>query len=370
MLIAAVDNRIGEVLRGTIRLIVKRRVLIAGLTAEWVGQEEARFGSGEYTARTQYRSPTGKTAVLGRTTLEAGLHEYPITLPIPGNTSPSYSGRRCSTRHLVNIHLQIPWWLDRHAGFEIPVALTQGAQKYPGEPMVFASRDGGPQAKKPYVEGSLAADVVAPGDVLRGAVALLNTAHNRYTRVGVALIGTETLNDHRRREQREAHRLSVEIETPRPAEGASFPFALRLPETVAPSASATLWSLHWSFEVVARVRLGRDESLSVPITIAPAHLRSQAPLQLQAPQVGSARQRAIWEAVARTQGLEYSGSSMRTVVGEVDLDITRLHRGRGGWSLVARLSFASLRLEARIRQSSVTRGTFFGGMKLVEGTWD
>ncbi len=369
VLLAQSGIRTGELLRATVRILAKRRVQISGLSAEWIGQEEARFGSGEYTVRKKYRAPEGRVQILGETVLEAGDHEHTLDLVVPANMSPSYSGRRCSTRHTLALRLHLSWWIDRRKSFELSVEMASNTIRYPGEPLVFASRKGGLEARKAYVEGSLATDVVAPGDVLRGAIALLNTEYNRYTKVTISLVGTEVLHDRRRHEQREVRRLSVDIDTRSPAEGESFPFGLQLPMNLAPSARAALWSLIWSFEVIARVRLGRDESISVPITVAPAHLHLEAPMQLEAPRVGSARQRALWQAVAAAQEMESFGTKMQSAVDDVSLEIERQQVGRRGWSLVATLRFPSLGLDACIRESSLLRGTSFGGMKVLGGTW-
>ena len=367
VLLAQSGIRVGEPLRATVRITVKRCVQIRRLSAEWIAKEEARFGSGDYTVQKKYRMPGGPIDVLGETVLEAGTHEHIVELKVPPNISPSYSGRRCSTRHMVVLRLHIPWWLDRKRTFELPVEMATDSVRFPGEPIVFASRKAGLEARKPYVEGSLGSDVVVPGDVLRGAVALLNTEHNRYTRVTVSLIGTEVLQDRRRQEQREVRRLSVDIETRNPAEGESFSLGLRLPRNLAPSAKGALWSLRWSFEVIAKIRLGRDESIAVPVTVAPAHLHSERALLLPAPRVGSARQQALWQAVAASQSMECFGSKMQTVIDGVSLEIERQQVGRRGWSLIATLRFPSLRLGACIKEASLLKGTGFGGMRVLEG---
>ena len=63
----------------------------------------------------------------------------------------------------------------------------------------------------------MAGDVLVPGEILRGAFALLNTDYNRYTRVTVSLVGTEYLHFQGRREEREVRRLSIEVDTSLPA---------------------------------------------------------------------------------------------------------------------------------------------------------
>ena len=369
-MLAPPEIRIGAELRARVRLLVKRPVRITSLSAEWIGLEEARFGSGHDTARMKYRISAGPLRVLSKTTLEAGEHEYALQMAVPANMPPSYSGQRCSTRHQLSIRLCIPWWFDRETSFELPVEPAASSASHAGEPIVFASREGGPEAKKAYVEGSLASNAMAAGDVLQGAVALLNTEHNRYSKITASLIGTETLHHHRKRERHEARRLSVDIDVKNPGEGESIAVVLRLPETLAPSAQATLWSLQWAFDLVARVRFGRDESIRVPITIAPASQRSEVPLQLVAPRVGSARQRALWEAVAADHGLEYFGAAMMAgSIGEVGLTIERENRGRQGWRLVAKLQYPSLHIGASISEPSLLQGMSFGGMKVVGGKW-
>jgi hypothetical protein len=303
-------------------------------------------------------------------TLEPGLHEHRLVIPIPSHFSPSYYGQRCSTRYFLKLHLGIPWWVDRRASYEIAVGLGHPAAKYPGQAALFASREGGPDAKKPYLEGSVAGDVLVPGEILRGAFALLNTEYNRYSRVTVSLVGTEHLHYRGRRENREVRRLSIEIDTPSPEEGESFAMALRVPTNLAPSAAADLWSLRWALEIVAQVRFGRDTRVSLPISVVPDRFQDEGVKARPAPRVGSARLQALWQNVAEELGLEFAGSEMRTTVDGVSVFVSRQHRGRRGWALVARLHYPSLHMGASVRESSLLRGTGFGGVKIGVGAWD
>lgn len=359
----------GQDLVAVVKTIVKSPVQTSALRATLVGYEEARFGSGEYVRRASKRAPELSVEVFGPARLAAGVHEHQFRLPIPGDFAPSYTGQRCSTRYYLKLHLGLHRWFGRKCSFEIALGLAEGLSTYPGRPAIFASRSGGPEAKKPYVEGSLAQDVVAPGDILRGAVALSNTSYNRYSRVVVALVGTESLHDKRTREDLEVRRLTIEIDTKEPAEGESFVLAMHVPDNLAPSAHAQLWSLSWILEIVAKVRLGRDVSVRLPVTVVPVRNLEPTSVVRAPPTVGSARMRALWHGIAKEMGLEYQGSEMTGVQAQVSVRISREHRGRKGWLVLAQLRYASLRLEARIEEASLLRGTSFGGLKMGPGTW-
>jgi hypothetical protein len=80
--------------------------------------------------------------------------------------------------------------------------------------------------------------------------------------------------------------------------------------------------------------------------------------------------RALWQNVAEELGLEYVGSEMRTTVDGVSIFVSRQHRGRRGWALVARLHYPSLHMGASVEESSLLRGTGFGGVKIGVGAWD
>jgi hypothetical protein len=55
--------------------------------------------------------------------------------------------------------------------------------------------------------------------------------------------------------------------------------------------------------------------------------------------VGSARLELLWETVARHTGCEPEGTTMRTTVGSVSVDVRREHRGRDGVYVVGELRY-------------------------------
>lgn len=353
-----------------VRILAKRRVEISGLTAVLVGHQEAQFGSGQFTNKATASHQQLQGQILEAVSIEPGLHEHRFRFSIPEHFSPSYYGQRCSTRYFIKLHLAIPWWRDRRSSYEIAVGLGKPTAKYPGQAALFASREGGPDAKRSYLEGSVAGDVLVPGEILRGAFALLNTAYNRYTKVAVSLIGTEHLHHQGRREEREVRRLSIEIDTRSPAEGESFAMALRVPGNLAPSAAADLWSLRWNLEIMAHVRLGRGAKVRLPISVVPSRFQEEGVAKRPAPRVGSARLQALWQSVAEELGLEFVGSQMRATLDGVSVFVSRQHRGRRGWALVADLHYRSLCMGASVQEASLLRGTVFGGVKIGVGAWD
>lgn len=366
-LLAAPETVGGQDLRGVIRLHVRRAVKVAGLRVALTGHEEAQFGAQKYASRVTYQSESLERQIFSEVTLEPGIHEHRFSIAIPAGFPPTYYGRRCSTRYYLTLRLAIPWWRDVKSSYEIIIGLGQSVLSFPGEPSLFASESGGPDGKRAYVEGSLSGDVLAPGEVLRGAVALMNTDYNRYTKVVVSLVGTEVLRDKRLREVREVRRLSIELDARDPAEGESLSFALRLPTNLAASADAALWSLHWVIEISTRVRLSRAINLRTPVSVVPQEFVSSRERRAP-PRVGSARRVALWQSVADDLGLSFQGAQMRVARGSVAIEVSREHRGRLGWALIGHLRFPDLGLAAQIREGELWEGA--GRIKLGNRRWD
>ena len=259
-------------------------------------------------------------------TLAIGDHRQRFHFTLPTWAPPSYraAGGWCRVAYTVEVHAAIPMWIDRHAYFALPIAApahlpTAGTQT------IVATHANGPQSGALYIECSIDATQLSPGEELRGEVSFANVASKRIRRVTLALVGTE-----RTREPHHAVnpvvRYATTLVSGAPPEGESFPFRFSLPRDLWPTFDARLFGLQWVFEVRADVVLGAD----VVLTIAVDVLRlppgvEPPPRSRRAVPVGRQRLARLWAIVAQRAGLVYDdqSASMLASRGVVSMTLAR-----------------------------------------------
>jgi hypothetical protein len=324
----------------------RREVPVDWINVRIDGEERATIGAGEGQRTLRRRLLSLGAKLCGERTLPSGRTELAFRFEIPPGLPPTYRGRSCTTEYVATVHASIPWWPDAKGTFEMFLSLPPPQEVKP-EPVLFSSDPSGPAASEPHVEGSLASAVIAPGDVVEGALALNNVAANAYTSVEVGLVGWELVKGPGTSTVRsDALRYGLEISLATPVEGASIPFRFRVPGKLAPSHEAGLWTLSWAFEVRVKIRWGSDLWFRVPVVVVPGstgHGRQQLDFRAP-PSVGSERVEKVWRSVAAELGLSTETGTLRGVQGEVEYEVRREHRGRLGVFLVARLTYPSLHL--------------------------
>lgn len=359
--------RAGESCEITVRVRCLRRVFVSELSVWLEGAEQVQFAM-DSISRKKVGGASSSTIVLEGETLEPGDHEHKLRLKIPSSYSPSYQGKRCSTRYLLCVRLGLPFWPGRRLRQVATVVMGTPLAAYPGQALLFSSGSGEPEAKRGYLEGSLVSDVLTPGEFLRGAIALLNTKYNRYTRIRISLVGTESLHSQGRREEVEVRRLVLDIDTKDPAEGESFDLVMQIPRDLSPSVTTALWSLSWALEIVSSVRLGRDVTGRVPIVLVD---RGFAPREIEersAPRVGASRVLALWKRVSEKHEMLFDGERIIGQYEEVELMIRREHQGRSGIRVLATLAYPSLGLGIEVAQ--VSRLGSISGLSIGDKEWD
>ncbi len=343
----------GETFEAKILLEADRPVPINALTVRFVGVEEVTVGRGDHSA-SQSRTVAdlaGKLAGRGR--LEPGVRSYPFSFRLPKDLPPSFEGRVATVRYRYDVHVDIPWWPDRRASFEARVGFDEWYE--PGaQPVLVASDVEGPKAREPYVELSLGADVLGPGEALTGAVALGNSDRVAYRGLELALVGLCTSTVGRRHDSEEIGRVGSAL--PLPARGSeSITFSRRLPEAIFPTWQASQWNLDWIVEVRANVLGANDVVLRTPVTVLPQRTRKRRE-RAAPPVVGRERVELIWRDVAREHGLEWSAGAMHGKAGGCAVTVTRETRDKGN-VLLAELTYPSLRM------GLTTRARLLGGRK-------
>jgi hypothetical protein len=231
--------------------------------------------------------------------LTVGEHRQRVRFSLPLGSPPSYraAGGWCRVAYVVEVHVAIPFWIDRHAHFAIDVGATPNAPQS-GSALV-ATHAQGPTAGQMYIEASLDATQLSAGEELHGEVSFANVKARRVRRVTIALVGHEQTRDPLRRANIVMKHVAVLV-SGAPPEGESIPFTFALPKVLWPSFDARLFALRWQLEIRADVVLGTDVVLTIPLEImrlAPGSAFS--PRSRRAVPVGRQRLARVWAMVAQ-----------------------------------------------------------------------
>lgn len=361
----------GETTRGRVIVEVEAAVPVDWLRISLVGHESGAVGSGKNRSRRKVELCHLVYQLGGETELEPGTHTFDFAIPIPAHLPPSYEGDDAWTRYRYRVRASIPWWPDAKVDYEVKMAPNRAAAPYPGPRVVFSSREGGPEGTSPYAEISLATSVFAPGDTIRGAVALSNVDHNRYHRVLFELYTIEEVTLGRwRRGSSKRRQLRYALDVGGTGEGEQHDFNLALPSQMSVTYDSQLWTLRWFLRVRVDIRWALDLKLDVDLPVVGKRFQKTAAHRLP-PAVGTPRIEAAWNQVAEATGLELVSSSLRGSYGEVSLHIYREHRGSEGLFLVGTLTYPDLHLDLEVAPG---RG-FLGrsarqGIQLGDDRWD
>lgn len=309
----------GERLMLEVVVHAKHAVPIEAITACFRGEQRVAVSSTG--GRPPRRALPEHRAVLeAARTLPAGEHLFRLAFRLPSSLPPTFSSTRVDVRYELEVRVEIPWWPDRRAVFEVPLAFPKG-QREP-RPLVTVSDADGPPPREAYAELSLASTTLVPGGLLEGAVALYNVGQVAYKAVRLRVQRVVTVKDGRR-QATEIHPLLYD--TPLPAkleEGEPLPFRCVLPKELRPTFSSTphkgvSWVLDWRLEVEVVVGWGRNLRLAVPLAV----VNDEAPsTRERVPAVGIARTEALWTELAARYDLHHADD--------------RLSKEAKGWSLV------------------------------------
>jgi hypothetical protein len=259
-------------------------------------------------------------------TLAVGDHRQRVRFMLPSGAPPSFraAGGWCRVAYTVEVHVVIPMWIDRHAFFSLPVAVPPHVPAAETQTIV-ATHSNGPQSGAMYIECSLDATELAPGEELRGDVSFANVATKRIRRITLSIVGTERTSQPYNAANTVMRYATTLVSGP-PPEGESFPFRFALPVNLWPSFDAGLFGLQWQFEVRADVVLGADVVLTIPIAVArmPPGV-APPPRSHRATPVGRQRLARLWAIVAQRMGLTYDDPSATMIAshGLVSMTIAR-----------------------------------------------
>jgi hypothetical protein len=248
--------------------------------------------------------------------LPAGTHRRRVSLRIPRGAPPRYRGRAVEVAHLVDVRVDIPWWPDARAGFEIPVieAHADEPDRAAWGGGVFGSRGDGGAGGKPYLELSVGSRLLIPGETFRAAISLFNTERHAYREVVVKLVAIERVSG--RPYPRPAGVWTIPIA--QAVEGATIPLRLQIPTHLVSAFRFGDGGVDWVLEASAQLLWGAP-SVRMAVNVS----RSHEPEASGLAEVGNVRLARVWNSVAEDLDLEARGTAMYGRVGEVEVLLER-----------------------------------------------
>jgi hypothetical protein len=307
----------------------------------WLKGEERAVVGGGNNAASATRSIVNLRARLMETgELKKGERSFRCRFQIPEDAPPSYRTFQSGIAYRLEAHASIPWWPDAKNSWVLDVAprATRGAPS----PYVFASAEG-PAGADPYVEASLADQVVAPGDVVDGRVALYNVEVGRFHGVKIAFVGRQTTRAGKRQATIDVQRFELTLPIDGMRDGDAIPFRTRAPE-MSPTFRSQLVRLDWVLIVSGMRRLARDVRAEAPLLVLPASAPAPTERRLAPPAVGTPRLNEVWARVAGEIGMELSDDVLQARIGDVIAIVQQeLRPGRGVY-LVGRVRYPTLGL--------------------------
>lgn len=363
------DRVIAEVL-----LDAKREVPVEFVRCTLQGWQRSTWGSGN-TARTSRLSVVGLRAEpAGPQTLPEGKTRLRCSFDLPADAPPSYSGSRASIEYTIEVHAAVPWWPDARERFVLMVHPRPAQARGTGKSLHSTQPDG-PVGDEPHIEFSLDETRIVPGDTIVGELALANVDHNRYRTARLSLVGRENVSsaDGSVLGSTVPWRYAIEVDVESAREGDPIPFAMKLPDDLPPTFSAKVTALSWRFEIEVKIAWGKALTALVPVEVLPrASERSLPKSKNAAPVIGNPRIRAVWRDVANASALRFDeeASQLSGAVGDVNIAITREHRGTGGNFVKARLRYPSLHLSLDGGRATGLRRIFGRGVAIGHAGWD
>jgi hypothetical protein len=315
-------------------------VTVRAIDLEVIGRA-VRISHGQYgeeRARTDfYRSGT---KVFDGGDLAPGRREIPVRVRLPPGLPGSYRGKHVQIEYIAAIAVDIPWWPDKKAGFELFVAGATSPAR-PRPTVMYSSADG-PGTRGPYFELALPTTELSPGARLEIAASFSNLEHARYRSLELELVALESSKTFLAGGTRERSAARWVVQLDRLREGEPVRSGIMVPYDVPPAFDVETIRLSWMLRARARVAWGRDAVVEVPVTVhpgMPALGAMRAP-----PEVGSERVAELWRQVGEAAGLALQDGVLVGQVGGARLTVRRELSGRRGPHLVGELGFPDLRI--------------------------
>jgi hypothetical protein len=272
--------------------------------------------------------------------LTAGRHELRLRFALPADAPPTYRSELTRIEYSLEVRVDVPWWFDRNARFEIPVTVAASPRAARRGVRISA---GGRGTRSPIVEATLARDEVELGGTIAGAVSASESAPDVGVSLEASLVAIETAYIESTTSTKEVARVELPCLAGALDDGAPVPFQAVVPRDAVPTFGSAYIGHDWSFEVRAKHRRGDDVVLRVPIRLVRREASPERePVRLEP--IGQARRRQLFTEVATRHGLLAEGERVFGVFGEVMLEVQPSLR-RDGLCLVAGLGWPTLGMD-------------------------
>ncbi len=317
------------------------------------GHEHAAIGGGDSVLRVS-RPIVAQRSSFGARTLTKGEHRLRSKFVIPAGSPPSHRGRLYFVEYELDVHVVIPWWLDRRETYRVTVG-PRPREAGSTTPQIFSS---GASGEGPYIELSLDDVRIETGGVLSGAVSFSNLRKNAPSNVEIAFIAFDAVrtSDAAPYAWSEASSLSSRVLDRPPKESETVPFRIRLPKDATPSFASVHGAVAWKIGVVASGNVRDKRFLEAPIEIvAPLRGGTRARKLTRVPPVGRERRELVWRAAAQKLELDVDTAreEMRGSFGVVSMSL-RLEQRDSGLFAACELEWPSFELSLTLRDKKWT----------------
>jgi hypothetical protein len=328
-------------------------------------------GKGAMVVRAQHCHLDRQLTVKGMLLAAGERKVIPFRVTLPDSASPSLHSPISEISYVVDVRVDIPWWPDRTACFELPVGAKPRPLAHRAE--LYSNAPEGPRGTELVLELAMESVATSLGGMVRGAVAAVNASHHRVLRFEVCAVLIDAPSGVSTYGPTEVSRTGALVLAPNgPEDGHSYPFAFRLPRNLPPSFVGPLVTVKWLLEVRAVVSFGRDVVLApeIDVCVPEGGRREEATGALRVAPLGSKRRAMIWAQVAERTGLTNHAEqeTMSGRFGDVDLMLALEQRGAQLYA-VATLEWPTLGLDLTVTERRWT-DAFKRDVSLQEPAFD
>ncbi len=291
-------------------------------------------------------------ASFGPRTLEKGEHRVAARFPIPHHAPPSYRGHFIAIDYELELHVSIPWWLDRRERYVVPVS-RRVPESEPEAPRVFANRG---KNNEPYIEATLDDQTVQQASAISGATSFSNVSRARIKHINLEYQQREAVvhGNEVPMWQTVATYVSTILDRA-PNEGETVRFRVGVPEGAAPTLVGAHARVSWTVAIVCVVSFGTDVRLTIPITVLPT-ARAPRRRRRELPPVGGERRALLLRAAAQRLELDADsdGQELRGTFGPATAVVRFESRDELGLLAVVDLAWPALDLALEVRERKWT----------------
>ncbi len=320
---------------------------VDSITMTLRGLETAGYNSTSYSRR----NIVAQRAAFGPRKLEPGDNRVSARFPIPPDAPPSYRGRIFVVDYELELEVRIPWWLDRHQKFVVPVN-RRAVPAEPAPPKVYCNRQRTPGAL--YMEATLDDVRIEQGGAVAGVVSFANVASARVKRVELVFHARESIGTPGAPPlaQFDGATYVSTILDRAPKEGEDARFRVAFPADAVISFESHHGRVDWTISIVARVSFGEDVPITVPIKVVPATRGGRQRRRAELPPVGRERRAAVLHAAARRLDLEFDAEreELRSTAANATMSIRLEPHSDKGLLAITELVWPALGLDLVLRE--------------------